>query len=61
MLAGNDEIFLRTLELGGPGGILVASHVAGPQMRAIYDAFEAGDARARPARSTRRCDPSTRR
>ena len=43
ILAGNDDVFLRTLELGGPGGILVASHVAGPQMRAIYDAFEAGD------------------
>ncbi len=44
VLAGNDEVFLRTLELGGPGGILVASHIAGPQMRAIYDAFESGDA-----------------
>ena len=42
-LAGNDEIFLRTLELGGPGGILVAAHIVGNEMRAIYDAVEAGD------------------
>lgn len=43
LLAGNDEIFARTLELGGEGGILVASHVAGPQMRALYDAAALGD------------------
>ena len=43
LLAGNDEIFLRTLEVGGKGGILVASHVVGDEMRAIYDAFEAGE------------------
>jgi len=38
ILAGNDEIFLRTLEVGGTGGILVASHVVGDEMREIYDA-----------------------
>jgi 4-hydroxy-tetrahydrodipicolinate synthase len=43
VLAGNDEIFLRTLEIGGAGGILVASHLVGPQMREIWDAAEAGD------------------
>ena len=43
VLAGNDGIFLRTLELGEPGGILVASHLVGPQMREIYDAVQAGD------------------
>lgn len=43
LLAGNDDIFLRTLELGGTGGILVASHVVGPEMREIYDALGAGD------------------
>ena len=43
VLAGNDDIFLRTLELGGAGGILVASHLVGPQMREIWDAVEAGD------------------
>jgi 4-hydroxy-tetrahydrodipicolinate synthase len=43
VLAGNDEIFLRTLELGLAGGITVASHLVGPRMRAIWDAVEAGD------------------
>jgi 4-hydroxy-tetrahydrodipicolinate synthase len=44
VLAGNDDIFLRTLELGGTGGILVASHLVGTEMRAIYEAFHVGDA-----------------
>jgi 4-hydroxy-tetrahydrodipicolinate synthase len=43
LLAGNDEVFLRTLELGGAGGILVASHVVGSEMRAVYDAVTSGD------------------
>jgi 4-hydroxy-tetrahydrodipicolinate synthase len=43
VLAGNDEVFLRTLELGGPGGILVASHIVGNEMRAVYDAATSGD------------------
>jgi 4-hydroxy-tetrahydrodipicolinate synthase len=43
VLAGNDGTFLRTLELGEPGGILVASHLVGREMREIYDAVEAGD------------------
>ncbi|MFL5908657.1 MAG: 4-hydroxy-tetrahydrodipicolinate synthase [Solirubrobacterales bacterium] len=43
VLAGNDGTFLRTLEMGGPGGILVASHLVGDEMREIYDAVEAGD------------------
>jgi 4-hydroxy-tetrahydrodipicolinate synthase len=43
ILAGNDEIFLRTLEIGGTGGILVASHVVGDEMRAVYEAHRAGD------------------
>jgi len=43
VLAGNDEVFARTLALGGPGGILVASHVIGPRMRELYDAAVAGD------------------
>jgi 4-hydroxy-tetrahydrodipicolinate synthase len=44
VIAGNDGIFLRCLELGGTGGILVSSHLVGPEMRAIYDAAMAGDA-----------------
>jgi 4-hydroxy-tetrahydrodipicolinate synthase len=43
LLAGNDDVFLRTLELGGAGGILVASHLVGPQMREIWEAAKAGD------------------
>jgi 4-hydroxy-tetrahydrodipicolinate synthase len=43
VLAGNDDIFLRCLEIGGVGGILVASHLVGPRMREIYDAFQAGE------------------
>jgi 4-hydroxy-tetrahydrodipicolinate synthase len=38
MLAGNDDVFTRCLREGGTGGILVASHVAGPKMREIFDA-----------------------
>jgi 4-hydroxy-tetrahydrodipicolinate synthase len=53
VLSGNDDIFLRTLELGLAGGITVASHVVGPQMREIWDAVEAGDlGRAREVEAT---------
>lgn len=44
VLAGNDNIFLRCLELGGAGGILVASHIVGAEMRQIYEAATSGDA-----------------
>ena len=43
VLAGNDDVFLRCLESGGAGGILVASHLVGPQMREIFDAVQGGD------------------
>jgi 4-hydroxy-tetrahydrodipicolinate synthase len=43
VLAGNDNTFLRCLESGGAGGILVASHLVGPEMAEIRDAVEAGD------------------
>jgi 4-hydroxy-tetrahydrodipicolinate synthase len=43
LLAGNDEIFLRTLELGGTGGILVSSHLVGREMREVYDVATGGD------------------
>ena len=52
VLAGNDDIFLRCLETGGVGGILVASHLVGNEMREIFDAVQAGDGRPRHARST---------
>ena len=48
VLAGNDGVFLDTLEFGGAGGILVASHIIGPRMREMWDAVQEGDvARAR--------------
>ncbi len=43
VFAGNDNTFLRVLEFGGAGGITVASHVAGEQMRAMWDAAQSGD------------------
>jgi 4-hydroxy-tetrahydrodipicolinate synthase len=33
LYAGNDEVLGRVLDLGGKGGILVASHVVGPEIR----------------------------
>jgi 4-hydroxy-tetrahydrodipicolinate synthase len=35
--AGNDDILLRTLEMGGCGGICVASHLVGDEMRRMID------------------------
>ncbi len=43
LLAGNDGTFMAALKLGGVGGILVASHIVGNEMREIYDLFQAGD------------------
>jgi len=43
VLAGNDGTFLQTLEMGEPGGILVASHLVGREMREIHDAVQAGE------------------
>ncbi|QPP10725.1 4-hydroxy-tetrahydrodipicolinate synthase [Streptomyces bathyalis] len=37
LYAGNDDVFARTLDLNGCGGILVASHVAGNLMRRMVD------------------------
>jgi 4-hydroxy-tetrahydrodipicolinate synthase len=37
LYAGDDSSLARTLELGGAGGILVASHIVGPQMRRMVD------------------------
>jgi 4-hydroxy-tetrahydrodipicolinate synthase len=31
--AGNDDMLARVLDMGGPGGILVAAHVVGDEMR----------------------------
>ncbi len=37
LLAGNDDMLAPVLDMGGTGGILVASHVAGRQMRRMID------------------------
>jgi 4-hydroxy-tetrahydrodipicolinate synthase len=37
LYAGDDATFARTLDLGGAGGILVASHIVGLQMRRMVD------------------------
>ncbi|HEY5941232.1 MAG TPA: 4-hydroxy-tetrahydrodipicolinate synthase [Solirubrobacterales bacterium] len=43
VLAGNDDVFLRVLEFGGGGGICVASHIVGDQMREMWDAAQNGE------------------
>jgi 4-hydroxy-tetrahydrodipicolinate synthase len=48
LYAGNDDLLLPFAELGGVGGICVASHVAGDDMAEVQRAAESGDlARAR--------------
>jgi 4-hydroxy-tetrahydrodipicolinate synthase len=37
VLAGNDDIYAKCLDMGGTGGICVASHVVGREMRRMYD------------------------
>jgi 4-hydroxy-tetrahydrodipicolinate synthase len=37
LYAGNDDILCETLEMGGAGGICVASHVVGDEMRRMVD------------------------
>jgi 4-hydroxy-tetrahydrodipicolinate synthase len=43
VLAGNDNTFLRVLEFGGGGGILVASHIVGDRMREMWEAAQSGE------------------
>jgi 4-hydroxy-tetrahydrodipicolinate synthase len=37
LLAGNDDILAKTMDLGGTGGITVASHLVGREMRRVID------------------------
>ena len=37
LLAGNDDILAKVMDMGGTGGILVASHLVGSEMRRIID------------------------
>jgi 4-hydroxy-tetrahydrodipicolinate synthase len=43
LLAGDDKLLWPCLSGGGAGGILVASHLVGPQMRELCDAAAAGE------------------
>jgi 4-hydroxy-tetrahydrodipicolinate synthase len=37
LYAGNDDMLARVLDMGGAGGILVASHIVGDEMRRMAD------------------------
>jgi 4-hydroxy-tetrahydrodipicolinate synthase len=41
LLAGNDDMLAQVLDLGGTGGVLVASHIVGEEMRRMIDEPEA--------------------
>jgi 4-hydroxy-tetrahydrodipicolinate synthase len=43
LYAGDDDLILPFLELGGTGGVCVHTHVVGPQVRQMIDLFRAGD------------------
>jgi 4-hydroxy-tetrahydrodipicolinate synthase len=43
LYAGDDDLILPFLELGGTGGVCVHTHVVGPQVRQLIDLFRAGD------------------
>jgi 4-hydroxy-tetrahydrodipicolinate synthase len=44
LYAGDDDLVLPFLELGGAGGICVHTHVVGPQVKELVRRFRAGDA-----------------
>ena len=43
LYAGDDDLILPFLELGGVGGVCVHTHVVGPQVRELVRRFQAGD------------------
>jgi 4-hydroxy-tetrahydrodipicolinate synthase len=43
LLAGNDDLLLPFLELGGKGGIFVYTHIVGPRVKELISRFEEGD------------------
>jgi 4-hydroxy-tetrahydrodipicolinate synthase len=43
LYAGDDNLILPFLEVGGIGGVCVHTHVAGPQVKAMVRAFVEGD------------------
>ena len=44
LYAGDDNLIYPFLELGGIGGVCVHTHVVGPQVRGMIEAFRSGDA-----------------
>jgi 4-hydroxy-tetrahydrodipicolinate synthase len=44
LYAGDDDLVLPFLEVGGVGGICVHTHVVGPQVKELVRRFRAGDA-----------------
>jgi 4-hydroxy-tetrahydrodipicolinate synthase len=43
LLAGNDDLLLPFLELGGKGGIFVYTHLVGPRVKELISRFDEGD------------------
>ena len=43
LYAGNDDLLLDVLQLGGQGGICVASHLVGEQMQTVVSMMRDGD------------------
>ncbi len=43
LYAGDDDLIVPFLEVGGIGGICVHTHVVGPQVKQIVERFRAGD------------------
>jgi 4-hydroxy-tetrahydrodipicolinate synthase len=44
LFAGDDDLILPFLELGGTGGVCVHTHVVGPQVKELIRLFREGDA-----------------
>ncbi|MFN2470046.1 MAG: 4-hydroxy-tetrahydrodipicolinate synthase [Gaiellaceae bacterium] len=44
LYAGNDDLILAFLELGGVGGVCVYTHLVGPQVKEMIRRFREGDA-----------------
>jgi 4-hydroxy-tetrahydrodipicolinate synthase len=43
LYAGNDDLLLPFLEVGGKGGIFVFTHLVGPRVRELFTRFQTGD------------------
>jgi len=46
LYAGDDDLILPFLEIGGVGGICVHTHVVGPRVRGLIELFRSGDGEA---------------